>query len=191
MYKVYLFEQTEQVTEEFMNRVLPLLPEERRRRAMRFQRMIDGKNCVIAFLMLKMALKQNFCISDFGLQYGEYGKPYLADYSDVYFNISHCRCGCTVAVADHPIGIDIQDIRTFSWDVAQRVCCKEELERLEQSSERDREFTRMWAMKESYLKMLGRGIGDDLTKINSLSMKSVRVTDRADSVISVCGCYEK
>lgn len=158
---------------------------------MRFHRVIDRKNCVIAFLMLKIALKQCFHITDFVLHYGEYGKPYLADHSGVYFNISHCSCGCAVAVADCPIGVDIQDIRSFSWDIAQRVCCKEELEVLEQSNEKDREFTRMWSMKESYVKMLGISIGSELMKINTLSIKNVQTLNRANRMISICSCYEK
>lgn len=191
MYRIYLFEQLDLVTEEFIDCALPLLPEERRKRTMRFRRTIDRKNCVIAFLMLKIALKQDFHISDFILQYGEYGKPYLAGHSGVYFSISHCSCGCTVAVANCPIGIDIQDIRNFSWNIAQRVCCKEELEVLEQSTERDREFTRMWSMKESYVKMLGKGIGSELMKINTSSIKTAHVLNRADSIVSICSCYEK
>lgn len=191
MYKIYLFEQLELVTEEFIAQVLPLLPEERRRKMTRFRQIIDRKNCVIAFLMLKIALKQKFHITDFILQYGAYGKPYLVDYSGVYFNISHCSCGCAVAVADCPIGVDIQDIHSFSWDIAQRVCCKEELELLARSTERDREFTRMWTMKESYVKMLGIGIGSELIKINTSSIKAIQVLNRANSMISICSFYEK
>lgn len=190
MYKVYLFEQLELVTEEFIDYIIPLLPEERVKKTMRFRSITDKKNCVIAFLMLKIALKQNFHISDFILQYGKYGKPYLADHSDVYFNISHCSCGCAVAVADCPVGVDIQDIRSFSWEIAHRVCCKEELEVLVQSTEKDREFTRMWTLKESYVKMLGMGIGCELIKINTLSIKSARMTDWTNSIVSICSYYE-
>ena len=91
-----------------------------------------------------------------------------------------------MAVADSPIGVDIQDIRSFSWEIARRVCCKEELEFLERSSDRDRKFTRIWAMKESYVKMTGQGIGCDLVGINTLSNKKVQISDIANGVIALC-----
>ena len=65
MYRIYLFEQSELVSESFMNYVFPLLPEERCEKALRYRRSIDRKNCVITFLMLKVALKENFQITDF------------------------------------------------------------------------------------------------------------------------------
>lgn len=177
MYKIYLFRQLEQITEEFIDRSLALLPEERRQKALRYRRMTDRKNCVITYLMLKIALRECFQITSFTLGYEENGKPCLAEYPNIYFNISHCQYGCVVAVADTPVGVDIQEVRPFSWEVAKRVCSKEELELLERSSDRDREFTRMWIMKESYAKMTGEGIRGNLAEINIL--KDLGETDLA------------
>lgn len=187
MYRVYLFEQVELVTEDFIKWALPLLPEERRRKALRYRQPTDRKTCVITYLMLKIALKECFQITDFSIMYGKYGKPYLAEYTDVFFNISHCKHGCAVAVATCPVGVDIQDIRQFSWDVAKRVCCREELEVLEKSTDKEREFVRMWAMKESYVKMIGEGIGAGLNGINTLIEKNMEVTNREKAIVSVCG----
>lgn len=156
--KLYLFDQYEKISEEFMSRALPFLPEERRNRALKYRRRIDRDNCVITYLMLHYGLRECFGIKSFKMAYGEYGKPYLPDYPDVYFNISHCEIGCAVVVADCPVGVDIQDVRPFSWEVAKRVCSERELTELEKSSDRDRLFTKMWAMKESYGKMVGSGI---------------------------------
>ncbi len=185
MYRIYLFEQLEMVTEKFIEWVLPLLPVERRKKAISYHQLNDRRNCVITYLMLKIALKQCFRIAEFTLQYDDYGKPLLAEYPNVYFNISHCRCGCVAVVADYPVGVDIQDIRPFSWKVAGKVCCKKELELLEKSPDRSREFTRMWAMKESYTKMTGQGLGYDFVKINTLSQQITQVIDREKYVISI------
>lgn len=156
--RLYLFDQYEKISEEFIIRALPFLPEERRSRALRYRRRIDRDNCVITYLMLCYALRECFGIKSFKMAYGEYGKPYLPDYPDVHFNISHCGIGCAVVVANYPVGVDIQDVRPFSWDVAKQVCSEGELADLEKSSDRDRLFTKMWAMKESWGKMMGRGI---------------------------------
>lgn len=157
-YRLYLFDQYEQIPEELIFRALPLLPEERRIRAARYRRKIDRNNCVITYLMLLYGLRECFGIASAGIAYGEYGKPYFPDYPNIHFNISHCDKGCAVVIANRPVGVDIQDVRPFSWDIARRVCCEQELEELEQSQDWDRLFTWMWAVKESVGKMWGNGI---------------------------------
>lgn len=63
-----------------------------------------------------------------------------------------------VAVADRPVGVDIQDVRPVLREVAQRVCSARELEEFDQSQNQDRFFTRIWVAKESYGKMTGTGV---------------------------------
>lgn len=169
MYKLYLFDQYEQLSEQFIIHALQFLPEDRRVRALRYRRTIDRWNCVITYLMLQYGLRECFGITSFEMAFGEYGKPYLTQYPHVHFNISHCDAGCAVVVADQPVGVDIQDVRPFSWDVARRVCCERELEELEKSTDRDRLFTQMWAMKESWGKMIGTGIMCGLQRVNAIS----------------------
>lgn len=171
MYKLYLFDEYEQLSEGFINRALQFLPENRRVRALRYRRKIDRWNCVITYLMLQYGLRECFSITSFEIALGEYGKPYLPQFPNVHFNISHCDTGCAIAVADCPVGVDIQDIRPFSWDVAKRVCCERELAALGASVERDKLFTKMWTAKECYGKVSGTGIlnktkGIDTTKID-------------------------
>lgn len=158
MYKLYLFDDYERLSEEFIACSLKFLPADRRIRALRYRRRIDRWNCVITYLMLQYGLKECFGITSFEVAFGEYGKPYLPEYPHAYFNISHCDAGCAVVVSDRPVGVDIQDVRPFSWDVARRVCCKRELKELEESAEPDKLFTKMWAIKESYGKMVGVGM---------------------------------
>lgn len=159
---LYLFDQYEQVSEELISRALLLLPEERRVRALRYRRKIDRYNCVITYLMLHYGLRECYGIKSFKMAYGEYGKPYLPDYPGIHFNISHCDTGCAVVVADYPVGVDIQDVRPFSWDVARRVCSEQELAELERCVDRDTLFTKIWVIKESYGKMMGVGILENM-----------------------------
>ncbi len=172
MHKLYLFDEYEHLSEEFILHALQFLPENRRIRAMRYRRTIDRWNCVITYLMLQYGLREYFGITPFEIAFGKYGKPYLSQFPDVHFNISHCDTGCAVVVADCSVGVDIQDIRPFSWKVAKRVCCERELIELEDSADRDKLFTMMWTMKECYGKVAGTGIlnkmkGFDTTKIDT------------------------
>ena len=143
------------------------LPEERRSKALRYRREIDRKISVVSYLLLIYALHKEFKLSSPTLAYTEKGKPYLPDHPDIHFNISHCPQGCVCAVSDKPVGVDIQDIRPFSQDIANRCCSTEELLLLTQSADPAAGFTQMWAMKESYLKMTGEGIAQSLPAIDT------------------------
>lgn len=184
MYKLYLFDEYEQVTEEFIIRALRFLPENRRIRALRYRRTIDRWNCVITYLMLLYGLRECFGITSFELAFGKYGKPYLPQYPYVHFNISHCDAGCAVAVADCPVGVDIQDVRPFSWAIAQRVCCERELAKLEQCINRDELFAKMWAIKESYGKLVEEGIMYGMKDFDTVSV--LEFCDKCSQDILYC-----
>ena len=186
MYKLYLFDEYEHVTEGFIVRALQLLPENRRIRALRYRRTIDRWNCVITYLMLQYGLRECFGITSFELAFGEYGKPYLLEYPHVHFNISHCDAGCVVAMVDYPVGVDIQEIRPFSWGVARRVCCEDELAFLLNCDDKDRAFIRIWVEKESWVKKTGVGIGSHLKNLNSQhgDLGSV-VIDNANYIVAL------
>ena len=186
MLKLYLFDQYDELTDAFLERALQVLPEARRDRAMRYRKKVDLWNCVLAYLMLQYALRKFNGIVPFKIALEPNGKPYLPDYPNVHFNISHCKRGCVVAVADYPVGVDIQEIRPFSWDVARRVCCEDELAFLLNCKDKDRAFIRIWVKKESWVKKSGVGIGSHLKNLNSQHGDLGRVViDNANYIVAL------
>lgn len=186
MLGIYFFRQQELLSEAFLLRALPLLPPERQKKANRYRRDMDRKNCIVSWLLLRAALREHFGIRDFALQYGKYGKPFLNGCPDVFFCISHCAGGCVVTVADHPIGIDIERVRPFSMDVAKYVCTKAELRMLERAADRALLFTRIWTGKESRCKMTGEGISEKLAQYEVLQDETVSTIEYNGFVLSVC-----
>lgn len=93
---------------------------------------------------------------------GENGKPYLRDYPEYYFNLSHSGTRVMAAFSDHEVGCDIEQIKAGRLGVARRFFTKAEQAYLEEKAmsedRRDREFTRLWALKESVLKVTGKGV---------------------------------
>ena len=158
MHKVYLFDQYTLLSENLISRALQFLPADRCTRALRYRRDIDRNNCVVTYLMLLYGLRECFGIKSFEIALGKYGKPFLSECPEVHFSIGHCNTGCVVAVADRPVGVDIQDVRPVLREVAQRVCSARELEEFDQSQNQDLFFTRIWVAKESYGKMTGTGV---------------------------------
>lgn len=170
MYEIYEFFDLDQIKMEWVEYYMQCLPPERKTKALHYRQDVDKKNCVISYLLLLHGLKKNYGIHSPRLTYSHNGKPYLPEYPNIGFNISHCPKGCICGISDTPIGVDIQEIRPFSPEIVKYCCSKEEIDFLKQSDKPAWEFTRMWTMKESYLKMLGRGIAETLTDIDTTKL---------------------
>ena len=92
------------------------------------------------------------------------------------FNISHTKEWVAVAVADTPIGIDIEMLRVYKPEVAKRFFHKDEYAFLESlpNDLRNVSFTRLWTLKESYVKCTGSGIANNFDKF-AISINSTDV----------------
>ncbi|MCR4829670.1 MAG: 4'-phosphopantetheinyl transferase superfamily protein [Bacteroidales bacterium] len=91
-------------------------------------------------------------------RYGSHGKPYLTNYEELYFNISHCRQAIVTAVSGREVGVDVEGSRKFSDGLLQRAYNEEEQAMVKSSDEPEKEFARLWTRKEAYFKWTGTGI---------------------------------
>ncbi len=103
------------------------------------------------------------------------------------FSISHSKEKVAVAIADVPVGIDIQkcvdrDKETL-LAMGEKVFSQQEMAMLRNAAtERLQEcFTQMWAIKESYVKMLGTGLANatdiDISAIINSAHSTVNVSE--------------
>lgn len=97
----------------------------------------------------------------------ERGKPYLTNYPQIYFNISHSMGAAACGISRDIIGVDIEKIRPFRLTSTRRILTKTELAYLEgcRQEDKNQEFFRFWTLKESYAKALGLGLSLDFTQI--------------------------
>lgn len=99
---------------------------------------------------------------------GNYGKPYMSNCKDFFYSLSHSG-EWVICAADHAeIGADIQEVGGLKMAVAGRFYAAGEYDRLLQDafdkSRQTAEMYRMWAAKESCVKLTGRGIGAGISK---------------------------
>jgi phosphopantetheine--protein transferase-like protein len=145
---IYFFDSYDNFdAENFLN----FLPEERVKKFQKLRPIRDKENCIFSYVILKNALKNEFGIDTFELQYSENGKPELIN-CKAHFNLSHSKSGIVVAVNDAPIGVDVQEIVPYNESVMKRVFTPNEINMVLKSSNKDRTFTRLWTLKESALK---------------------------------------
>lgn len=95
------------------------------------------------------------------------GKPILKDYPDIHFNISHSGKYVVCAVANVPVGVDIEGNRPINAAVAKRFFSAEENEWVsaaDNQSVQEQRFFRLWTLKEAYAKATGQGIALSISK---------------------------
>ena len=139
------------------------ISEQRREQALKFKFELGQRQCVLAYLLLKRALREEYGITAnpvFG--YGEHGKPFIVDHSEIYFSLSHCREAVACAISDRPVGIDVESIREFRESLVRYTMNVAEQQQIMEAERPDVAFIRLWTMKEAQLKLTGRGISDNM-----------------------------
>lgn len=187
---IYFFDNYDGVSAEDL---AELLPSQRREKFQKLKKKRDRENCAISYLLLKKALR-NYGIDSFHIAVGENGKPYLSGCDEVFFNISHSDSGVAVIVDKAPVGIDIQDIVPVRDGIIERCFYQEEKGKIYSSPVPEREFTRLWTLKESAVKCNGETIVDlhnycftEDENIFKKYEKTFTVFERKNLFISACG----
>ena len=154
--KIYWLDCSSLMDETALMSTLPYLSEERREKTLRLQTEERRAQSAAVGLMLRHLFGHaEFC-------YGINGKPYLRDQKDQYFSISHSGKYVVCAVADCEIGVDIEPILPIRPAVKQRCFTAEEQQWIGEDATR---FTRLWTMKEGYMKLTGTGLSVPAKKI--------------------------
>ena len=139
--------------------MLPLVSEQRREQALQYKHAFGQYACLKSYLMLQDLLREHYGIEgDLVFSYNEHGKPMLKEVSNIHFSISHCKEAIAVAVADRPVGIDVETLRMPSEALAERVMDEGEKLRFDISDTPKDFFTAIWTAKEAVMKCRGTGI---------------------------------
>ena len=158
---ISIFDDMSQMTEAEVQRMLPLVEEQRRDEALRYKHLFGQFACLKSWLMLKELLRA-LGINDLETRCNEHGKPYLIRYPEVHFNLSHCKKGLAVVVDFSPVGIDIESFRKDNIALVRKTMNPAETEWIRSSSDPVETFTQFWTKKEAVVKLRGTGITDDL-----------------------------
>ena len=154
--QVFLFS-ISQLDASDLQRYPPFLSCERWKRANSFRRERDRLRCVAAGLL------GNFCLwKQLGgghwkvrLARNRYGKPYLEG-NPVFFSLSHAGEWVACALADCPIGVDVERVRPVASGMYDLCLTPSEQRRLNGAPEQA--FFQIWTMKESFGKLRGDGL---------------------------------
>lgn len=157
----------DKVSDDDLQRDLELLPDWRREIALRYKFRLGQIQSSKAYLLLCQGLKEFYGISDkprFG--YEKYQKPFLPDYPQIHFNLSHCKEAVMCVINDVPIGCDVESVYRKQSDSLIEHCFNEtEISQIKNAEKPEIMFTELWTRKEAVLKCSGRGLNDDLPHV--------------------------
>lgn len=120
----------------------------------------------------------------------QFGKPYLKNYNDFYFNISHSQDVIVVSFSNSEIGVDIERIKESDIRIAKRLFSQNEQLYIMSADNSSEAFYEIWTRKETYIKYLGKGLSISLSSFDTLSNdinKIMRTFKLDNNMISVCG----
>jgi len=196
---LYVFTGIDQLHEDFVRDCSSFLPKWRLEQMMGYRIPSDRKLCAIAYLILVIALKKEglfYALPEFG--YRAEGKPFLLNYQDIYFTLSHCSNVAVCLLSDREVGVDVEKVFPYDDVLARSVCSDTEylwVTRFSDPHTRAKNFTKLWTRKESVVKWRGTGFICDpreILKDNSPDLpdqgfliSSIYVQE-GDFYISVC-----
>ncbi len=181
--------------------------DERKKRATRYKHLENAKRCILGDILLRYSLFQTFDdLVEPIIECGIHGKPYIKNVEGFFFNISHSGKWIVIAFGTSEVGVDIEQIRwTGSLEgVVNRFYTEEEKNYIFSATDEKEKairFTKVWSLKESYIKFLGEGLSRGLSSFsidvfnekimdilnkdtNSITIKSSLLEE--EYVLSIC-----
>lgn len=139
--------------------------------------------------LLKDVLKNELNITNYELTFNKYNKPYLKD-SNIYFNISHDKNTTILVISDKEIGVDIE-YYIYKESVMKKYYNEFEQQEIINSNNKEYEFTRIWVMKEAFVKMKGQGISYGLQNVDTTRLKKqIKLISNEKYIIAICQSEE-
>ncbi|MCR5666246.1 MAG: 4'-phosphopantetheinyl transferase superfamily protein [Eubacterium sp.] len=127
----------------------------------RYKNEADKVNALFAQIVLGECLEQflnhRVTAEEVEIAKTKTGQPYLEAFPELYVSISHTEGMIGVALAEEPIGIDVQRIRGVRESLLRRTLSEREECMVRHRDDWDKPFSMLWAMKEAIVKMRGTG----------------------------------
>lgn len=150
-----------------------LVSNEKKERMKRLLNSCDVNRTLIGDLLIRSLICQKYKINneEIRFKYNEYGKPFVENFSDFHFNLSHSGEWVVCTTANFNVGIDIEKVSEIeALKLAKEFFSADEFYDISNmnSGEQINYFYDLWTLKESYIKTIGKGLYNPL---NSFSIK--------------------
>ena len=164
--KIYLVKNIDAFDENFVEKCIAFSPKWRKEKMMRYKHLKGQIQCGLGYILLIHALREEGIFKEMPeFSYNERDKPFLKNYPEWYFNISHSKTAVCCALSREEIGVDIEEVGEYKESLAAYICNDKELESLHDSENKADDFYKLWTRKEAVFKMIGTGINNNIKNI--------------------------
>lgn len=112
------------------------------------------RSLAVTLLLDEILAEYGLNESEMSYSQNEHKKPYFDNKSNLHFNLSHSKDYAAVAVSDNEVGIDIEQKRDVNLKIAKRFFTENECDYIKSTDD----FFRIWVLKESFIKAIGKGL---------------------------------
>lgn len=184
-----------------LTKAYPLLPQNRKEKVDYFRFMKDKKLSSGAYLLLDKLLSEEDITKPI-FKTEKYGKSYISNYENIYFNLSHSGSMVACAISDTEVGVDVEyNDPTIDLDIAKHYFYNSEYDNIIKSDNPSNEFFNYWVLKESYMKYTGLGfnleldsfeiiIKDRISLKNDKNNLKFNLFDIEDYKLAICSKYD-
>ena len=172
--KSYMFD-ISSIDEESFNKLLNSVKKYRKEKIDKLGN-IDAKYLSLAVELLIKKACEDFEIDYLNeeIVFNENGKPSFKN-SKYFFNTSHSGKYALCVISDKEVGCDIEEIKEYKEKVAKRFFTNKENEYLDLTNDKDGLFYRLWTLKESHVKCIGKGL--------TIPLNSFELSNSSNNVI--------
>jgi 4'-phosphopantetheinyl transferase len=176
MSRIYVIQLNDHMTEEQYRILLSKLPVEKQKRIQNFVFRDDAIRSLVADLLVRCIIGKEFHIPIDKIQFDNntFGKPFVEGLQSFHYNVSHSGHWIVCATDNQPVGIDIEQILPIDFDIANRFFTTLEIQDLEKKAGKAKlsYFYDLWSLKESYIKMVGKGLSIPLDSFSCRVMNN-------------------
>ncbi|WP_025689134.1 4'-phosphopantetheinyl transferase family protein [Paenibacillus zanthoxyli] len=152
------------IEQEDLELLMTKVSEEKKEKLLKYRRSEDLYRSLLGELLVRVTACQYIGCKNGALRFvfNHYGKPSLADDPGFSFNLSHSG-NWVVIIWDQrqqALGVDVEEIKPVHMEIAERFFAETEYRDLMMKQGKDRleYFFRLWTLKESYVKAMGKGL---------------------------------
>lgn len=151
------------ISEDKLKELCLLIDSEKKCKIEKFVNKKDKIRAVIGEILIRTIIVEKLKIDNKYIRFNknQYGKPYLKEYPNFNFNISHSGEYVLLAIDNKSIGVDVEEVKPIECEeIAKNFFTVKEFDYIINQDMKFKldKFYEIWILKESYIKCCGRGL---------------------------------
>lgn len=172
-----------------------MISKDRREKSYRFRLRKDQFRCVYSSLIVQYLVSDKVGRAEkLQFMYNDYGKQYYIGEKPIYFNCSHSGDYIVCALSTEEIGVDIEQIGEEYFEIARQCFSSEEnyAIRSAKGNFRRKMFYTYWTLKESYIKLIGKGLSIPLHSFSfEFKAKRYQLKDKENHILFYTSVFQE